>query len=158
MRSPIPHLWLAFIVSAGCYHYIPAETGDVPAGATVRVRVTDTQTRRYENIVPVNGRMIQGKLVEQDTDQLLLEVPILSDLRGDRVETVAQRIDLPRSDVVDLEIRKLDRGMTALVAGVGGVAGVALITRTLVGAFNSETTNPPGGAEILVPFFLRIRW
>lgn len=158
MRSPIPQLWLALLISTGCYHYIPAESADVPAGATVRVRVTDTQTRRFENIVPVDRRTIQGKLVEQNTDQLLLEVPILSDLRGNRVETVAQRIDVPRTDVVDLEIRKLDRGMTALVVGAGGVAGIALVTRTLVGAFNSDTTKPGDGAELVVPFFLRIRW
>jgi hypothetical protein len=158
MRSPMKAVWLSIIVSAGCYHYLPVEPGDVPPGSTVRVRVTDAQTRRFENVVPVDGRLIQGKIIEQDPAVLLLEVPILTDLRGNRVETVSQRIDLPRSDVLDMEIRSLDRGKTALVFGVGGVAAVALVTRTLVGAFNSDNPTPPPGSEIVVPFFLRLRW
>jgi hypothetical protein len=158
MRSTIPVLCLSIIASAGCYHYLPADPGDVPPGTTVRVRVTDAQTRRFENVVPVDRRLIQGKLIEQDSETMLLEVPIQTDLRGNRVETVSQRIDLPRSDVLDLEIRRLDRGKTALVFGVGGAAGIVLVTRTLVGAFNSTTPNPPPGTEIVVPLFLRIHW
>jgi len=158
MRSPVPPILLILVIASGCYHYVPAEPGDAPAGTTVRVRVTDTQTRRFEDVVPVVGRMIQGKVVEQDPTILLLDVPIMTDLRGNRVETVSQRIDLPQADVIDLEIRSLDRGKTALVIGGAGLAAAILVTRTLSGAFNSDTPNPGGGTEIVVPFFLRIRW
>jgi hypothetical protein len=143
---------------AGCYHYVPVDAADAVAGHTVRLRVDEAQARRFSSVVPVEGRTVQGKLIERSTDSLLLEVPIQTQLQGNRVETISQRIDLPNSSITNFELRQLDRGKTALVSVGGGAIIGAVVASTLSGAFRADREPDDGGTEIVVPLFLRIRF
>jgi hypothetical protein len=158
MRRTIATLLLPAWLLAGCYHYTPAEVGDARPGSSVRLRVTDVQASRFAELMPVPTRTFEGRVVDASPDSLMLEVPISTDVRGVRIETIHQRMDFPRAGVLDTELRTLDGTRTALL-GAGAVAliGIAL-ANTLVNAFRSDSPQPGEGNELVVPVFLRIRW
>jgi hypothetical protein len=158
MRRPIATLLLVLHAGTACYRYTPADPGDITPGSTVRVRMNDAQTRRFAGIVPEDRRVVEGTVVLQRPDTMLIDVAIHTDVRGTRVESLNQRIDLPRDGLIEVELRELDRGKTSLVLGGATLLVTLAIASTLSGAFRSDRTNPDPGQELVVPVFFRIRW
>jgi hypothetical protein len=139
---------------AACYRYAPIEPGQVQAGSGVRARVSLTAAQRIAPLLGASdARILRGRLVSIG-DTLIVEVPVVqpADASG-VVQTLHQRISVPRSDLIELETRKLDRMRT------GGLVGAAAIILgvLLVDALKGEPglDNPPGGGgqEAIVPVF-----
>ena len=98
--------------------------------------------------------MLTGKLISELSDTVVLEVPAVTQADvGGAIQTLHQRVSIPKGDVIEWEIRTLNRVRTyALVGGA-----VALVGAILYGALDGEPgSGPPpngGGTDALVPIF-----
>ena len=147
------------IGGVGCYRYVPADGTQLTAGHDVRVRINEAESNRFATVLPDDTRLVEGRVIRDSADTLLLEVPVSSNVLGSRIETLNQRLDFSRAGIVDIELRELDRTKTTIViAGAGGI-GLFLLGKGLSGAFRGgdDNGNMPG-EEIVVPVFLRIRF
>ena len=94
-------------------------------------------------MLPAGDRVIEGRVLERESDGVLLLVPVASALRGARVETINQRLSIRNTGFVEVEVRELDRVRTGLALGAGAVVVGVVVARML-----DEAVNPgsqPGG-------------
>jgi hypothetical protein len=111
--------------------------------------------------VGLMGGRIQGELVGRSDDQVLIAVPTIGPFTGVTGERLYQRIDIPRSDVLSIEVKEPSTSRTvALLVGAAGVATAATIV-TFTGDRNpGQEPNGPSGPEerigVKLPTLLRI--
>jgi hypothetical protein len=153
-------LTLAFgALASGCYRYVPVNPGDVSPGQEVRVRLTAEEAGRYTDLRLREPRLMEGTLVQASSAEVVVEANIGAGdpTRGARV--FVQQVTVPRSGILEVELREVDRFRTGLlVAGGGALLTVAIIKGG--GAFGGD--DGPGG-EIpelrRIPLFrLRLPW
>lgn len=117
---------MAWTLSA-CYTYTAAPLTAPRVGERVRVRVSGTEADRLEPTLGQSGRTIEGDLLEQADSIIALGVALPYQLDGSTMASRAQqRIVIPRTELQQLELRRLDKLRTSLLIGVG-VAGVVTI-------------------------------
>lgn len=150
MRRLLPF----FLVSTGCYSYAPMEASRLQAGESVRMRVT---AGTAEHIQPLLGRtdarLLSGTVVSTGADTLIVEVPTTTRLAGSGTyQTLNQRVSIPRTGLIELESRSLNRTRTWIVTGAAAVIVGAIVLRATVEG--PGTGGEPGGG----PPELRPRW
>jgi hypothetical protein len=103
----------------------------------VRAHLSPSQAAELADYLPSQAdRMIEGTVVENGRDELMLLVPVTTaNIRGVR-EKLNQRLGIPFDGIVEIEQKELERGKTAMVS-VGGVI--------LTGLFLFETLGPGFG-------------
>jgi hypothetical protein len=153
-RTAIPVAALALLT--GCFSYIPARPGEVEAGVDVRARVSpDAGARIAPLLGATDARRLDGKLITNGADTIIVEVPTVMLDNREFGRTPNQRVSIPRSDLVELEVRKLDRWRTmGLFGGAAVVLGVTL-TKALNGEPGKEPLPGGGGTDAIV---FRIAW
>lgn len=112
------------VSSAGCYTFRPAAAEDIGVGEDVRLRLTGAFS---DSLAPLLGwtdaRVVEGLVVVDEPSALMLEVPVNRQMAGTRIQSVAQRVEIPDDAFVDVEIRELSKPRT--VAAIASVAGAA---------------------------------
>jgi hypothetical protein len=153
-RAQALPLWLV-VFTTGCFSYIPVTSvADVEPGFSVRARVSPTASARIAPLLgATEARRLDGTLVAQSTDELIVEVPIVMQDAREFGRTPNQRVSIPRSDLVELEVRKLDRFRTGLVAGATAVVIGGILANSLRGEPGKEPLPGGGGTDAIV--FLR---
>jgi hypothetical protein len=147
-------LLLAFVLpSVACFEYTAVPVTSPPAvGHRVRMELTPDGFARLTGAlgsdVPRSGRGIEGDLVQASADQFLVAVRVFSAGAGE-VNQLEQRVAVPVLDVVNLQVKTLDRQRTAYVAVGVGAAIVALVAHYVRGTFGGTTTGsgPSGPPE-----------
>ena len=134
-------LLLALAV-AGCYTYVPARPGEVSPGTRVRVLLSEEEADRLSDVTWTRDRAVEGTLLEEENGELLLLVPVITQTRGIRVETLRQRIRLSPEDILLLERRELNRGKTVVVVGTGALIVGAVLANELWGGANPGSEPP----------------
>lgn len=120
-------LGLAGWVLTACYSYVAAPASGVRVGEHVRIRVSGAEAERLEPTLSINDRLLEGELLEQADSSIALGVALSAPpSSGLLPEHAEQRVVIPRADLQDLELRRLDKVRTTLLVG-GGVAAVAAI-------------------------------
>jgi hypothetical protein len=154
VRSVLPVA--AAVLLSGCFSYIPARPGEVEPGVDVRARVSPTAGARIAPLLgAADARRLDGKLISNGADTIVVEVPTVMLDNREFGRTPNQRVSIPRSDLVELEVRKLDRWRTlGIVGGAAVVLGVTL-TKALKGEPGKEPLPGGGGTDAIV---FRIRW
>lgn len=141
------------LLLGGCFAYVPVDPGAVRPDDDVRARVSAARAAELDPLLMRDARVLEGRVLEAGGD-LLLEVPVASDLRGVRVETLHQRIRLPQQDVLELELRRFDRTRTALVLGSGLAVALAVVIHQLTRESGGDTQPPgPDPTELRIPLF-----
>ncbi len=140
--------WFALVLLgglalSGCYTYRPTSLEELHEGEKIRARLTGAEARAIEQYIPRDARTVDATLIENGGDSLLLGIPVITDARGYRVETLSQRIRVSRAGIVDLETRELDRNRTLLVIGASMVAIGGLIAAAGGGSAD-DNPQPPG--------------
>jgi hypothetical protein len=130
---------------AACYTYAPIDPGTIQPGTGVRARLSLSAAERLAPLLgTTDARLVSGRLVDTRADTMIVEVPtFVPTTVGSAMETLHQRVSIPRTDLVELETRRLDRFRTAALAG-----SVAIIVGAIVvNAINGEPSGsgPPGG-------------
>lgn len=144
--TALRYLPLAALLGA-CYTYVPIEVGAVRPGTNVRARVSPPAANRLAPLLHVaDARVITGTLIDSVSGGVLVEVPtIVPGSVGSSFETLHQRVSIARSDLLELETRKIDRFRTGAIVGAAAIAASVVIVRALNG--NAGRDRPPNGGS-----------
>jgi len=140
----------------GCYAYVPIETALLRPGMSVRARVSGATADQIEPLLGIpNARLLRGTLIATGPDTLIVEVPaVLRAEVGSSLQTLYQRVSIPRSGVLELEARTPDRFKTYAVAvGVTAIVAALVLKYAII---NPGKENLPGGggpADFRIPMF-----
>lgn len=127
MRLSRALLLAATVAAPGCYTFTPSSPQEVGPGQSVRLRLAADAAMAYQDLRLADPRMLEGTLVEQGPDGMVLEaeVGVGSDLRGSRI--LMQRVTVPATGVLEVDLKELNAFRTgALIAG-GGAALLAIV-------------------------------
>lgn len=105
------------LLCGACHAYAPASPSAVGPGDQVRALLTAEQLDRFRGVLPTDARSVEGTVLEATPGELLLEVPLLVQAEGLRVESLRQRLRIPETGLADLEFRTLAQGRTWALAG-----------------------------------------
>ena len=140
----------------GCFSYMPARPGDLEPGLDVRARVSQTAGARIAPLLgATDARRLDGKLIANGVDTLIVEVPTVMLDNREFGRTPNQRVSIPKGDLVELEVRKLDRWRTMAVAGGAAVILGITLNKALTGEPGREPLPGGGGTDAIV---FRIAW
>lgn len=138
-------------VSLGCYSYVPVPMDQVSVGLRARARLSPDEATRLAPVIGREDRLVEGQVIEASEQRLLLAVPTATAVRGMSAEQFHQRIELPRTGILELEQRQFSRIKTGFA--IGGAAVV--VGAALVAAFKAIDRNTgedkPGPDNIVVP-------
>jgi len=145
MRAIAMTAALGVCVLSGCYAYVPSTVGEVAPQQKVRLRLSPDQASRLNAFVKPESRTLDGTVVSQTADSLLLLVPGRTELTGTRVETFHQRVEVGKAGILDVDTRRLDRQKTYLLGGLIAATAAAVAIRQLKGPGGSALVPPGGG-------------
>ena len=132
---------------AACYTHVPIEPNALRARTSIRARVDAATAEQLEPLLGIgNARLVSGVVITTSPDTLIVEVPtsVRAEV-GSSVQTLKQRVAIPRASVVELETREINRLRTGLVVGSASLLAGTLIFRAVRGGRGSD--RPPNGGE-----------
>ncbi len=149
---------LALLPAGACYSYRTIPIDEVRPELEVRLRVKPEAAVRVSEVVGYPTQNVEGTFVHLQGDTLLLTVPSPTAPEARTVQRLYQRLDLPVSQVIEVQQRSFNRGKTfACIAGaVAAGAGVAVWAFSgVLGGTGQDTppvvNNRPLGWALLVP-------
>jgi hypothetical protein len=141
MRTMCVMTLVLSVVASGCYAHVPVSPDEVVPGTDVRVRVSAAEADRLEAEAGITDRTFRGEVLENGPTNLLLQVPVPANERfGGRLYN---RVSVPPQQLLEVEVRELDRPKTLLAVG----AGVAVLTSAIVVAFEAMDNDEADETE-----------
>jgi hypothetical protein len=106
--------------------------------------------------VPGLERIIEGTLVQSDSNKMLVSTRVWTESASTR-DWLEQRLDIPTSDITQVELKQLNKRNATLIGVGAGVVFAALVVGWVTGAFGGTTTGEPdpGQPEFARPMFRR---
>ena len=155
MRTVLP-LGAALLLS-GCFTYLPVtEPSQLEPGLSVRARISPTAGARIAPLLGASdARRLDGTLITHSTDTLIVEVPTVMGDTREFGRTPNQRVSILRSELLELEVRKVDRLRTAAVVGSAAIIAGTILARSLKGDPGKEPLPGGGGTDAIV---FRFTW
>ncbi|MFL5613581.1 MAG: hypothetical protein ACJ796_07975 [Gemmatimonadaceae bacterium] len=146
--------WLA---ASGCYSYAALPPEGARAGEHVRIRVSGAEAERLEPLLGAGDRRIEGELLEQGDSGIALGVALPSPTQPDALSRrPQQRIEIPKTELQEMQLLRLDKLRTSLL--IGGVAAIAVAIAASKGSSLLGSGNSGGGAnEDRIPVFVPLR-
>jgi hypothetical protein len=132
-------------VLAACYTYTPLATLQPAPGTNLSLVLSDEgRIQSYRQVGPYAMR-IEGELVQATSDDLVLAVSDVVDIRGTHNKWMGESVSLPRSYVMMTYQKQFSRSKTVLLATAvaGGIVAI-IASRSLLGFGGSgENGQPP---------------
>ena len=121
---------------------------------SVRARVSATTAQQIEPLIGVSdARLLSGILIAATADTFIVEVPsVIGAEVGSSIQTLHQRVSIPRSGLLELESRTLDRFKTTAVVGAAAVVIGGYVIKKAIIDPGKGTTPAGGGPAELVPW------
>lgn len=128
MRTVVALLTAVVVHGAvtGCYRLTPIEGGVPPAGADVRLDLSDAGAVRLAPLIGPRIAAIDGKTVQATDSAIDVAVQAVVSQGGRSMPWSLEKLSVPRSAVTAVRGRTLDRTRSWLVAGLGVLAVVGL--------------------------------
>ena len=136
---------LAPLLLAGCYRYTGVPAAEAPAAGEVRVTLADSARAALAPQIGPAGAVLQGQVAGAPSDGwIALAVTGVTRTNGVDEFWRGERVRVPVAALTRVEVRRLDRRRSALLAA--GVAGAVVLLRAVSGseAAISGGGNPPG--------------
>ena len=123
------------------------------------MRVSGAEADRLEPALGLSGRSLEGDLLEVGDSSIALGVALPYQLEAPTMSSRAQqRVVIPRGELQELELRRLDKVRTSVLIGVG-VAGVVAIAASkgssLIGGSGGGGSPNEGRVPVMAPL---LRW
>ena len=135
---------LALLPAAACYSYRTIPMEEVRPDLEVRLRVTPEATGRVAQVVGYLTQDVHGTVVTLQQDAILLTVVTPTAPEARTIQRLYQRLDIPLSQVTEVQQRSLNRGRTYAAVAVGAAAGAVLTVWAFSGILGgSGQGNPP---------------
>ncbi len=146
------------LVVGGCYTFYPATRDDLAPDMRLRTRVSFAEAERLQEDLPgLEGRLIEGTILERGDSSVLLLVPIANRSAWGRNDPFLRRVQISYAGIVDLERRQLDGFRTGVAVVGGGLAlGFVLYKALLGGNGGNSPDSGEGPVDALIPFSIRI--
>jgi hypothetical protein len=141
----------------GCFSYLPVtDPGQLEPGISVRARVSPAAGARIAPLLGASdARRLDGTLITNSTDTLIVEVPtVMTDTR-EFGRTPNQRVSILKNELLELEVRRIDRLRTAAVVGSAAILAGTILVKSLKGDPGKEPLPGGGGTDAIV---FRFRW
>lgn len=119
----------AVCLSAACYNYSPLTTPTPEPGTHLAVTLTDSGSMQLARYLGPTVSVVRGRYLNNGDEGLQLSVSSVQLQRGDLLSWAGETVTLPAGSVAALEVRRLAKGRSALLAGAG-VAGFVLAVGT----------------------------
>ena len=132
----------------GCYSYIPAEAGVTPPGEQVRVYVTQEALTRMGELPIDQSSVLNGVLIRTESTNLVVRLPVARRQTGFNMEILGQDVFIPRDQVLQLQRRRMNRGMTGLLTVAGTAALAGLVVMIISDARQGEQHPTSGDSEL----------
>jgi hypothetical protein len=134
------------MVSGGCYRYSYVERDALRPGEDVRVRLNADEAERVGDILGRDDRVYDGRVLEAPDSTLTLAIRSFIVQQGGATESGHQRIVVPRSSVVEMQLRTLDRPRTAgaIAVAVAATTAAAIISLKAINGKDDKGTKLPG--------------
>ena len=154
---------LAVLLCPGCFRYTPVALDQVPVGTAIRAQLSAEGLQRLQSRLDttVEGSLLRAteldaRLIGRDTERVLLSIPWVRTGDVYKSQTLHQEVDLPRADVLQISLKRLDRKRTGAVVGVLAVAVGVTAYKVLTGESGGTTRPPddPGPVEAVIASFL----
>ena len=146
------------VFTGGCYTFEPVGIVDLQPEMQVRARLSAVQAADVADLIPAEDRLIEGTVIDNDLQRLLLLVPVANANRRGRFETLNQRLELPHDGLLEVELRKLDRWRTGALTAAGAFVIGYVLYKTLGGGSSGNTPGGGGGGpqDSWIPFGIPI--
>jgi hypothetical protein len=154
LRSILPVVALAL---NGCYSYATIDPATTQPGASVRARINAATADQLEPLLGMETRLLTGIVIATAPDTMIIEVPTAASIPGSGgIVRLKQRVSVPKTGMLELESRTLNKGRTTLVA-VGASAGVTalIIGGYILGPGKEKLPGEPGGPDLRLPIVFR---
>ena len=135
-------------IFAGCYTYAPIDPAAAPSGTDVRARISATAAERISPLVGSEMRVLNGKLIDNNTSGVVVEVPsVVPASASGMMETLHQRVSISRGDLLELETRRIDRLRTGALVGGAVIVAASVWVNSLRGGPGLDRPSPGGGND-----------
>jgi hypothetical protein len=137
---------VALALFGGCYTYSTIDLASVTPGMEVRARVSAaTAAQLGPSLGMSDARLLSGPIVQNDADGLTIKVPTAPMGTIGAQEGLFQQILINRSDLLELESRRIDRARTGVVIGAAFVGATVIAVTALHGRSSGDNavTEPP---------------
>jgi hypothetical protein len=121
------------VVTAGCYNYNALTTPSPEPGSYVAVTLTDSGSQELARYLGPNVFVVRGRYLGDSDRGLLVSVSSVELKRGNELSWEGETVALPNGTIASLDVRRLAKGRSILLAGVG--AG-GLVAATLAFTLN----------------------
>ena len=151
----MPLIAVLMASTTGCYKYLPSQIDPAPpAGETVRLVVTRDGATDLAAITDLDSSIprVEGKLEARESDSFMVRVP-QGAVENGVFSDIGQLVRVPTSQVLSVEIRKLDPVMTGLLVGAIGTGSTLLLLKiidSVGGGVNRD--NPDPVLQMRIPF------
>jgi hypothetical protein len=140
---------LTTLAASACHRYVPVELSSLQPGAEVRLFMSRQGIAALPEEVPVNELYLRGRLLAQESDSVLLGVPIPPQ-PGFTGPDIRQQVKVGSGQIVDVQLREFSAGRTALVVA-GGVGAAAALISLIFAAEKSIDVGDPNDDLSRVP-------
>jgi len=117
---------LLVAVASGCYRLTPIEGPTPVTGLEVRLGLSDEGSVRLAPLIGPRIGAIDGRAMDSNDSAIVLAVQAVVGQGGRSMPWSLERLSVPRSAVVSLQGRTLDRKKTWLAAGLGVIGVIAI--------------------------------
>ena len=133
----------ALCLTAGCYNYNPLTTPSPEPGAYVAVTLTDPGSENMARSLGPNAFILRGRYLGDGDQGMLLSVSSVENKRGIPQPWEGETVTVPTDAVASLDVRRLAKGRSLLLVGLG--AGGLVATTLAFSLVGSGTEPNPGG-------------
>ena len=135
----------AFCLTAGCYSYNPLTTPSPEPGAYVAVTLNDAGSDQLGRYLGPSIFVVRGRYLGPSTEGLLVSVTSVETKRGIGYPWEGETVTLPTDAIASLDVRRLAKGRSLLLAGVG--AGGLVATTLAFSLLGGGSQLSPGGGR-----------
>ena len=129
------------VLAGGCYNYTPAELTPAPqSGTYLTATLTDSGARALAGYLGQEARAVRGRNLGLGDTGLRLSVTAIETTGGDEFALQGEPVTLPRPFIATIQTRRLAKGRTAMLIGIG----IAAIVGTTAGFSLLGKGDSPG--------------
>ena len=126
VSSTLVRVLLPVVALASCYRFTPLEGGTPTRGEEVRLALSDEGSVRMAPMIGPRISAIDGRVLESGDTAIVLAVQSVVAQGGRAMNWSQERLAVPRTAVVSVRTRTLDRKRSWILAGLTVVGAIAL--------------------------------
>jgi hypothetical protein len=126
-RSMRALILIPFCFMAACYSYYPLSTATPEPGGEVSVTLTDGGAQALERDLGFDVFLLHARYLSSGESGLVVSVTAVETKGGDLRRWAGETVTVPLADIASVDLRRLAKGRTILLASAGAV-GVVVST------------------------------